>query len=93
MVPGDREPGLSVAIDAEIALREAVRRLDRIDREILLLREYEELSYLEIAVVLAIPVNTVRSRLFRARMALRDLLTAPAASAKAQPLSKREEHA
>ncbi len=39
-----------------------------------LLREYEGLSYEEIAAALRIPVNTVRSRLFRARMALKELL-------------------
>ena len=56
-------------------VRDAVERLEATEREILLLREYEELSYEEIAQVLAIPVNTVRSRLFRARMALRELLS------------------
>ena len=39
-----------------------------------MLREYEELSYQEIAGLLRLPVNTVRSRLFRARMALREIL-------------------
>jgi hypothetical protein len=34
-------------------------------------REYEQLSYSEIAQLLRIPVNTVRSRLFRARLALK----------------------
>jgi RNA polymerase sigma-70 factor (ECF subfamily) len=58
-----------------------------------MLREFEQLSYAEIAVVLGIPVNTVRSRLFRARGALRDLLATPAATPGAQALSKREEHA
>ena len=39
-----------------------------------MLREYEQLSYQEIAEVQQVPVNTVRSRLFRARLALRDAL-------------------
>ena len=50
-------------------MREALRKLDGMDREILLLREFEQLSYAEIAELLNLPVNTVRSRLFRARMA------------------------
>jgi len=43
-------------------------------REILLLCEVEEMSYEEIAQVLAVPVGTVMSRLYRARKALRALL-------------------
>ena len=43
-------------------------------REILLLVEVEEMSYEEIAQVLAVPVGTVMSRLYRARRALRALL-------------------
>ncbi len=39
-----------------------------------MLREYEQLSYGEIAAVLRMPVNTVRSRLFRARAALKNQL-------------------
>jgi RNA polymerase sigma-70 factor, ECF subfamily len=60
--------------EAGIWIREAVGRLEDTEREILLLREFEELSYEEIAGVLRVPVNTVRSRLFRARMALKDIL-------------------
>lgn len=55
-------------------VREALERLDSTDREIMMLREYEQLSYLEIAGLLRIPVNTVRSRLFRARVTFRRLL-------------------
>ena len=58
-------------------VREALARLEPEQREIVLLREYQGLSYQEIAEVLKIPVGTVRSRLFRAKLALRDLL-APA---------------
>jgi RNA polymerase sigma-70 factor, ECF subfamily len=55
-------------------VRQAVERLDAGEREILMLREYEQLSYSEIGELLRIPVNTVRSRLFRGRMALKSLL-------------------
>jgi RNA polymerase sigma-70 factor (ECF subfamily) len=71
-----QEPAGRDGTDAALILREAVGKLDRVDREILMLREFEELSYAEIAELLRLPVNTVRSRLFRARMALRDLLVA-----------------
>jgi RNA polymerase sigma-70 factor, ECF subfamily len=74
----EQEPAARNSLDAEMVLRDAMRRLDRVDREILLLREFEELSYAEIAELLKLPLNTVRSRLFRARMALRELLAAPA---------------
>jgi len=39
-----------------------------------MLREYEQLSYTEIGALLHLPLNTVRSRLFRARLALREKL-------------------
>jgi RNA polymerase sigma-70 factor (ECF subfamily) len=64
-------------LDIDLSMREALSKLDKYDREILLLREFEQLSYAEIAEVLRLPLNTVRSRLFRARVALRELLTAP----------------
>ncbi len=74
----DREPAARNSLDGEIVLRDAMGRLERVDREILLLREFEQLSYAEIAELLRLPLNTVRSRLFRARMALREMLVAPA---------------
>jgi RNA polymerase sigma-70 factor (ECF subfamily) len=55
-------------------IREALQRLDALHREVLMLREYEQLSYEEIAELLKIPINTVRSRLFRARSELKALL-------------------
>lgn len=75
---GDREPAVRSTIDTVVLLRDAVGKLERVDREVLLLREFEELSYAEIAELLKLPLNTVRSRLFRARTALRELLEAPA---------------
>jgi RNA polymerase sigma-70 factor (ECF subfamily) len=79
----DAQAGPAVAADAEwLWVRDAVARLDEHDREVLMLREFEQLSYGDIAGVLQIPINTVRSRLFRARGALRQLL-APQQSVKA----------
>ena len=43
-------------------------------RETLVLREMEELSYKEIAVLTAAPIGTVMSRLARARQMLADML-------------------
>ena len=45
-------------------IRQAMEKLDESEREILMLREYEQLSYAEIAYLQSLPVNTVRSRLF-----------------------------
>ena len=85
------EPAGQSQLEAELSLRQAVGKLDGTDREVLMLREFEELSYAEIAELLRLPVNTVRSRLFRARMALRGLLSAPAPETSAVELPKYEE--
>jgi RNA polymerase sigma-70 factor, ECF subfamily len=69
-----REAGRNDATEAGLWVRRAVEKLDRKDREILMLREYEQLNYDEIGTLLGLPLNTVRSRLFRARAALRELL-------------------
>jgi RNA polymerase sigma-70 factor, ECF subfamily len=60
-------------------IRDALEQLDTDQREVLMLREYEQLSYEEIADVLAIPVNTVRSRLSRARAELKTVLESQSA--------------
>jgi RNA polymerase sigma factor (sigma-70 family) len=53
------------------ALHRALARLKRSDRDVLLLVAWADLSPTEVAEVLAIPVGTVRSRLFRARKIVR----------------------
>ena len=45
-------------------------------REVIVLREFQSMSYEEIAEVLGVPRGTVESRLFRARQELRDRLGA-----------------
>ena len=56
-------------------VRNAIQQLPLELREIILLREYEELSYEEIAILLDCPAGTVMSRLARARAKLRELLS------------------
>lgn len=53
---------------------EAIRRLTEHDREILILREFQGLTYSELASVLGIPTGTVMSRLHHARKRLRSHL-------------------
>jgi len=60
--------------DAALWVKQALGRLAEDAREVLMLREYEQLSYAEIASLLRVPINTVRSRLFRARLDLKELL-------------------
>jgi RNA polymerase sigma-70 factor (ECF subfamily) len=70
-----QEP-LRLLLDAEIseAVRKAVGELPPLQREALILFEYEELSLAEIAEVAGADVGTVKSRLHRARQRLRILL-------------------
>jgi RNA polymerase sigma-70 factor, ECF subfamily len=68
------EPAVESASERVLWVRQALEKLEDMDREVLMLREYELLSYLEIAQLLQIRLNTVRSRLFRARMALKESL-------------------
>ena len=72
------EPKTDGTPECVLWLRQAMDKLDAPDREILMLREYEQLSYSDIAELLRIPVNTVRSRLFRSRLALRSYLESEA---------------
>jgi RNA polymerase sigma-70 factor (ECF subfamily) len=85
------EPSVRSSLDEEIMLRDALNRLERVDREILMLREFEQLSYAEIAELAQLPLNTVRTRLFRARIALREMLTMPAASREQKTLVESKE--
>jgi len=75
---GTTEPNSDRTPDSVLWVRQALERLDASDREILMLREYEQLSYSDIAELLRIPVNTVRSRLFRSRLALKGYLESEA---------------
>ena len=56
------------------ALSAAIDRLPDDYRELISLRHYGEMPYEEIAELKAMPLGTVKNKLFRARQALRDLL-------------------
>lgn len=56
-------------------LRRAVESLPLEFRECLILREWEDLSYKEIAAITGVPLGTVMSRLARARKWLRQQLS------------------
>ena len=73
----DLAPGPSAsAVESEraVLLRDALERLSARDREILALRQFQELSYKEIARTLDIPEGTVMSRLYHARRRLAEAL-------------------
>ncbi len=55
-------------------LREAINRLPQDLQEVLIAVSLEGLSYEEAAEIMAIPIGTVKSKLFRARMALKEVL-------------------
>jgi len=65
----------SVDRDREIALvNSAIIQLDPDLREVIILREYENLSYREVGDIVGIPEKTVKSRLFRARQMIYEIL-------------------
>jgi len=76
---GSREPGPEDRIERTDLRRNVVVALGTLDlqaRAILVLRDLQGLDYADIAEVLGTPIGTVKSRLFRARAALREALEA-----------------
>lgn len=70
-----REPFPGASVEQGQLQRLVLEALDRLDadsRAILILRDVQDLDYEQLAEALELPVGTVKSRLFRARAALRD---------------------
>jgi len=70
--PGPEESAANAQRSATIAA--ALEALPGDKREVIMLRDYLDLSYAEVADVLNIAPGTVMSRIHRARLALRDVL-------------------
>ena len=80
-----REPAAELSVEREETRRLVAAALLRIlpeQRAILVLRDSKGLEYEQIAEVLDVPVGTVKSRLFRARSALREALESMGRSAR-----------
>ncbi|MBR0644789.1 sigma-70 family RNA polymerase sigma factor [Plastoroseomonas hellenica] len=73
---------LVAARERSAVLRQALAALPAPLREVVVLRDIEDLSYREIAAVLDLPIGTVMSRLARGRRRLRDILAKEAANAR-----------
>ena len=58
-----------------VSLEEAISSLGEIERQVFLMRELGGLSYAEIAAITGLSVGSVRNRIYRARMSLRNWLT------------------
>ncbi|MGF6771293.1 RNA polymerase sigma factor (sigma-70 family) [Paraburkholderia sp. GAS199] len=75
---GDDPQTLLIRDEDAKQVHEALAQLPVEYREVMILRELEEMGYREIAIVADVPIGTVMSRLARGRRKLAALLTAPA---------------
>jgi RNA polymerase sigma-70 factor (ECF subfamily) len=66
----------AIRIERKIRLQEALNCMDPIDREVLVLRHYEQLSNGETALVLGLDKSAASKRYARALIRLKDLLSA-----------------
>jgi RNA polymerase sigma-70 factor (ECF subfamily) len=60
--------------EVERVVQQAIAQIDETFRECLILRDVEELSYEEIGEITGLPPGTVKSRIFRARAMLREIV-------------------
>ena len=77
-VPDSAQSPFDFAFDREKheLIEHALARINPLFREVVVLRDIEDLSYEEIAEVLQISLGTVKSRILRGREALKEELTA-----------------
>jgi RNA polymerase sigma-70 factor (ECF subfamily) len=73
---GDSPPEAAERSERHQIVLDALGRLDSEYRAVLIMRDIEGFDYQQMADVLGLPLGTLKSRLFRARLALRDELGA-----------------
>lgn len=61
-------------VEREVMVRQAINNLPEKQRSALILREYEQMEYNEIATILDLTVSSVKSLLFRARQSIKTQL-------------------
>jgi RNA polymerase sigma-70 factor, ECF subfamily len=62
------------AAELDVLMQKAIAELDEDQRLLVVLRDVEEMSYEEIGEVTSLPEGTIKSRLHRARMAIKEWL-------------------
>jgi RNA polymerase sigma-70 factor (ECF subfamily) len=83
--------GRSAPQETSAAVNQALAALTDVDRDVFLLREVAGLGYEEIASVCSLTPDAVRNRIHRARLALRELLEAPIAARRIEPMGRRRD--
>ncbi len=79
LIADDSEPSPDQSVETSEQVARVLAGVDRLDeslRAVILLRDLQEMDYAQIAEVLSVPIGTVKSRLFRARLALRQEMAA-----------------
>jgi len=86
MIADGREPQPHERVEEDEQVDRLLAGVDRLEeslKSVLVLRDFEQMDYKQIAEVLGVPVGTVKSRLFRARVSLRMALSPKAAEQEA----------
>ena len=65
---------LYIADETAELVRGAIEKMPKMQREILILKHFQECSYAEISEILEIPIGTVMSRLYNARQKLKKMI-------------------
>lgn len=75
--PADAEsgpPAMAERDEAKTAVLEALAKLSPRDRAVVLMREYDGMSYEEMAATLGVPLSALKTTLYRARRRLKEAL-------------------